>query len=214
MLLMLDYGIYFEFIEPDLLEGPFPPTKTLEQVRLDTNYAVIISTNAGLWRYLIGDTIRFTSLSPYRFRITGRTKHYINAFGEELIIDNAEYALNEACHATAANIKDYTAAPVFLTASDKGGHEWLIEFAEAPNDLERFITVLDESLRKVNSDYDAKRHKDLALLRPKVAVLPTDSFYNWMRHRGKLGGQNKVPRLANDRHIVDALLAFVSAKED
>lgn len=214
MLLMLDYGIYFEFIEPDLLEGPFPPTKTLDQVRLDTNYAVIISTNAGLWRYLIGDTIRFTSLSPFRFRITGRTKHYINAFGEELIIDNAEYALNEACHATAASIKDYTAAPVFLTASDKGGHEWLIEFAEAPNDLDRFISVLDESLRKVNSDYDAKRHKDLALVRPKVEVLPEQSFYNWMRQRGKLGGQNKVPRLANDRHIVDALLAFVRADSD
>lgn len=211
MLLMLDYGVYFEFVEPELLGGPFPPTKTLSEVKLNTNYAVIISTNAGLWRYLIGDTIRFTHLEPYRFRITGRTKHFINAFGEEVIIDNAEYALNEACHATGASIRDYTAGPVFLTTSDKGGHEWLIEFETAPDDLERFITILDESIRKVNSDYDAKRHKDLALVRPKVHAVPDHTFYNWLRMKGKLGGQNKVPRLANDRHILEAILAFVQA---
>ncbi len=209
MLLMLDYGVYFEFIEPELMGGPFPPTKILGEVKLNTNYAVIISTNAGLWRYLIGDTIRFTNLEPYRFRITGRTKHFINAFGEEVIIDNAEYALHEACHATAASIRDYTAGPVFLTTSDKGGHEWLIEFENAPDDFERFVTILDESIRKVNSDYDAKRHKDLALVRPKVHAVPDNTFYNWLRMKGKLGGQNKVPRLANDRHILEAILQFV-----
>lgn len=212
MLLMLDYGIYFEFIEPELLEGPFPPTKTLDEVKLNTNYAVIISTNGGLWRYLIGDTVRFTSLDPYRFRITGRTKHFINAFGEEVIIDNAEFALKEACSATGATITDYTAGPVFLTASDKGGHEWLIEFEKQPDDLERFITILDESIRKVNSDYDAKRHKDIALIRPKLTVLEPGTFYEWMRSRGKLGGQNKVPRLANDRQILDGLLTYLQAK--
>jgi len=212
MLLMLDYGIYFEFIEPELLDGPFPPTKTLDEVKLNTNYAVIISTNGGLWRYLIGDTVRFTSLDPYRFRITGRTKHFINAFGEEVIIDNAEFALKEACTATGATITDYTAGPVFLTAADKGGHEWLIEFEKQPDDLERFITILDESIRKVNSDYDAKRHKDIALIRPKLTVLEAGTFYEWMRSRGKLGGQNKVPRLANDRQILDGLLTYLNAK--
>ena len=208
MLLMLDYGIYFEFMDPADVGQAFPKTYTLEEVEAERNYAVIISTNAGLWRYLIGDTIRFTSLNPFRFQISGRTKHFINAFGEELIIENAEGALQTACLATGATIRDYTAGPVFLTAGTKGGHEWLIEFENQPTDQELFNTILDQKLRELNSDYDAKRQKDLALVAPQVHVMPDGTFYNWMKKRGKLGGQNKVPRLANERKFVDDILAF------
>jgi hypothetical protein len=209
MLLMLDYGIYFEFMDPGDVGQSFPKTYSLDEVEVDRNYAVIISTNAGLWRYLIGDTIRFTSLNPFRFQISGRTKHFINAFGEELIVENAEGALQTACLATGATIRDYTAGPVFLTAGTKGGHEWLIEFEHKPSDQELFNRLLDQKLRELNSDYDAKRQKDLALVAPLVHVMPDGTFYNWMKKRGKLGGQNKVPRLANERKFVEDILAFI-----
>ncbi len=209
LLLMLDYGIFYEFLPLENLEDENPRTLSLEQVELHKNYAIIISTNAGLWRYLIGDTIQFTSLSPFRIKITGRTKHFINAFGEEVIIDNAENALTKACGATAAKVKDYTACPIYFKGEEAGGHEWIIEFETQPNDFEQFVTVLDNTLREVNSDYDAKRFKDMALSRPKVHNAPPDTFYKWLKARGKLGGQHKVPRLANDRKYVDEILEML-----
>jgi len=209
MLLMLDYGIFYEFLPLENLHDENPKTLTLDEVETDKNYALVISTNAGLWRYLIGDTIKFTSLAPYRIQITGRTKHFINAFGEELIIDNAERALEEACNQTGAVIREYTAAPVYFNDDDCGAHEWLVEFEHRPNEFERFVDILDETLRRINSDYDAKRFKDLALRRPLVRRLPEGTFFNWMKERGKLGGQNKVPRLANNREYVEAILKVV-----
>src|ERR1700761_8267013 len=209
MLLMLDYGIFYEFLPTENLYDENPQTLTLDEVELDKNYALIISTNAGLWRYLIGDTIRFTSLVPYRIQITGRTKHFINAFGEEVIIDNAERALEEACSQTGAIIREYTAAPVYFNGDECGAHEWLIEFEKRPPEFERFVDLLDETLRRINSDYDAKRFKDMALRRPIVRRVPEGTFFNWMKEKGKLGGQHKVPRLANNREYVDAILKVV-----
>jgi hypothetical protein len=206
MLLMLDYGIFYEFLPLENLHQENPQTLTLDEVELDKNYALIISTNAGLWRYMIGDTIKFSSLSPYRIRVTGRTKHFINAFGEELIIDNAEQALAEACHQTGAIIREYTAAPVYFSGNECGAHEWIIEFEKKPAEFERFVDLLDETLRRINSDYDAKRFKDMALRRPIVRRAPEGTFFNWMKEKGKLGGQHKVPRLANDREYVDSIL--------
>jgi hypothetical protein len=206
MLLMLDYGIFYEFLPLENLHQENPKTLTLDEVELDKNYALIISTNAGLWRYMIGDTIKFSSLAPYRIRVTGRTKHYINAFGEEVIIDNAEQALEEACRQTGAIICEYTAAPIYFNGNDCGAHEWIIEFVKKPAEFERFVDILDETLRRVNSDYDAKRFKDMALRRPVVRRAPEGTFFNWMKEKGKLGGQHKVPRLANDREYVDAIL--------
>lgn len=208
MLLMLDYGIYFEFMDPADVGRSGARTYTLDEVGVDRVYAVIISTNAGLWRYLIGDTIRFTNLNPFRFRISGRTKQYINAFGEELMVENAEQGLQAACEATGAIIRDYTAGPIFLSTANRGGHEWLIEFEVPPADQELFNEVLDRRMREVNSDYDAKRQRDLALLAPTVRVMPEGTFYKWMKKRGKLGGQNKVPRLANDRKFLEDILAM------
>lgn len=209
MLLMLDYGIYYEFLPMENIHDESPKTLGLDQVELNKNYALIISTNAGLWRYMIGDTIKFTSLSPHRIQITGRTKHFINAFGEELIIDNAEKGLSIACSETKAIIRDYTACPIYFKGNDAGGHEWIIEFEKTPDDIERFTDVLDETLRSINSDYDAKRHKDMALRRPTIHVAENGIFYNWMKNRGKLGGQHKVPRLANDRTYVDEILKML-----
>ncbi|WP_113663970.1 GH3 auxin-responsive promoter family protein [Pedobacter nanyangensis] len=209
LLLMLDYGVYYEFLPLENLEDENPKTLSLEQVELHKNYAVIISTNAGLWRYMIGDTVHFTSLYPFRIKISGRTKHFINAFGEEVIIDNAENALTKACAATNAKIKDYTACPIYFNGDEAGGHEWIIEFEQQPSNFEQFIDVLDQTLREVNSDYDAKRFKDMALRRPKVHNAPQDTFYNWMKNRGKLGGQHKVPRLANNRAYVDDILKMM-----
>jgi hypothetical protein len=209
LLLMLDYGIFYEFLPLEHLDDENPKTLSLEQVELHQNYALIISTNAGLWRYLIGDTVQFTSLSPFRIKITGRTKHFINAFGEELIIDNAENALTKACLVTSAKVRDYTACPIYFKGEEAGGHEWIIEFETQPNDFTRFIDVLDETLRAINSDYDAKRFKDMALKRPKVHNAPIDTFYKWLKSRGKLGGQHKVPRLANDRQYVDEILEIL-----
>ncbi len=209
MLLMLDYGIYFEFINPSDAGNPDARTYTLEEVEVGRVYAVIISTNAGLWRYLIGDTIRFTCLNPFRFKISGRTKQYINALGEELMVENAEQGLQAACAATGALIRDYTAGPVFLTAGERGAHEWFIEFERMPDEMDRFVEVFDRKMREVNSDYDAKREQDLALRAPMVRVVPEGTFYAWMKQRGKLGGQNKVPRLSNDRKFLDEIAAYM-----
>ncbi len=209
LLLMLDYGIYYEFIPITEVDKEFPETITLNQVELDTNYAIVISTNAGLWRYMIGDTVKFTSLSPYRIRITGRTKHFINAFGEEVIIDNAEKALTKASTETGALIKDYTACPVYFKGNEVGCHEWIIEFEKMPAEFERFIDILDNTLREVNSDYDAKRFKDMALKRPIIHIAPHNTFYNWLKNKDKLGGQHKVPRLANERKYVDEILDMI-----
>ncbi len=210
MLLMLDYGIFYEFLPMEHLGEENPKTLSLDEVELDKNYALIISTNAGLWRYMIGDTIQFTSLSPYRIKITGRTKHFINAFGEELIIDNAEKALAKACAETQSTIRDYTACPVYFKGNEAGAHEWIIEFEKSPKDLERFGELLDQELRALNSDYDAKRFKDMALRKPQIHQAPEGTFYQWMKTRGKLGGQHKVPRLANERKYVEEILALMA----
>jgi hypothetical protein len=209
LLLMLDYGIYYEFITMAQVDKEFPETITLSQVQLNTNYAIVITTNAGLWRYMIGDTVTFTSLSPFRIRITGRTKHFINAFGEEVIIDNAEKALTKASTETGALVKDYTACPVYFKGNEVGCHEWIIEFEKMPAEFERFITILDNTLREVNSDYDAKRFKNMALKRPIVHIAPPNTFYNWLKNKDKLGGQHKVPRLANNRKYVDEILLMM-----
>ncbi|MEP1033929.1 GH3 auxin-responsive promoter family protein [Ekhidna sp.] len=208
MLLMLDYGIFYEFIPFNELDSDNPKVLTLDEVEVGKNYAIVITTNAGLWRYKIGDTVTFTSINPYRIKISGRTKHFINAFGEELIIDNAEVAIAEACKKTSAAIDNFTAGPMYLGDGNKGGHEWIIEFTDEPNDLERFTKLLDEKLREINSDYDAKRYKDIALQQPIIHVVPQNTFYNWMKSRGKLGGQHKVPRLSNNREYLDQLLDF------
>jgi hypothetical protein len=206
MLLMLDYGIYYEFLPLENLEDENPKTLALDEVELYKNYAIIISTNGGLWRYMIGDTVQFTSVYPFRIKITGRTKHFINAFGEEVIIDNAERAISQACKSTGAKFKDYTACPIYFKGCDVGGHEWIIEFDTQPNNFEMFVDVLDNTLREVNSDYDAKRFKDMALRRPQVHNAAQGTFYNWLKAKGKLGGQHKVPRLANDRKYVEEIL--------
>jgi hypothetical protein len=206
MLLMLDYGVYYEFIPMDQFEEEYPKTLTLDQVELNKNYAIVISTNAGLWRYKIGDTIRFTSLSPYRIKISGRTKHFINAFGEEVIVENAEAAITRACEATGAIITNFTAAPIFMESGKRGGHEWLIEFEKQPDNLKQFTYLLDETLREVNSDYDAKRQNDIALQGPIVHAAPQGTFMNWLREKGKLGGQNKVPRLSNSREYLEEIM--------
>jgi hypothetical protein len=168
---------------------------------------VVITTNSGLWRYQLGDTITFSSVSPYRFTISGRTRLFMNAFGEELMIDNADRAITQACAATGALVREYTAAPVYMSSSEPG-HEWLVEFERAPDDLQRFTEVLDQTLKSCNSDYEAKRQKDLALRMPKVRVVPEGVFHAWMKQRGKLGGQHKVPRLSNDRRFVEEILGL------
>lgn len=209
LLLMLDYGVYYEFIPVEEFEKEYPKTIGLSEVEIGKNYALVISTNSGLWRYNIGDTVKFTSTSPHRIKISGRTKHFINAFGEEVIIENAEAAVTRACDLTGAVINNFTAAPIYLEKSKRGGHEWIIEFKTQPSGLEEFTKILDETLRKVNSDYDAKRAHDLALVAPKVHSVAEGTFYNWMKKRGKLGGQHKVPRLSNSREYVDEILAMV-----
>ena len=209
MLLMLDYGVFYEFIPIEEEQKEHPKVIQLDEVQIGKNYALLLSTNSGLWRYKIGDTIKFTSLSPYRIKITGRTKHFINAFGEELIIENAEAAISSACDKTGAIIKNFTAGPVYLSQGKQGGHEWVIEFEVAPDNLNTFTGYLDDKLKEVNSDYEAKRQGDLALVAPKVHAVSKDTFYQWMKKRGKLGGQNKVPRLSNTREYLDDILAMV-----
>jgi hypothetical protein len=209
LLLLLDHGIYYEFIPMDQWGNTHANAIGIGDVQLNTNYALVISTNSGLWRYVIGDTIKFTSLSPYRIRITGRTKHFINAFGEELIVDNAEVGLQEACRQTGAMISDYTAAPVFLEGKNQGLHEWVIEFSIPPEDSDKFIQVLDEKLQKINSDYAAKRYQNMAMQMPRLHIARTGTFYQWMKDRGKLGGQNKVPRLSNTREYIETILPLL-----
>lgn len=204
MLLMLDYGVYYEFMPMSETGKTNPRTLLLSEVETGVNYALIISTNGGLWRYMIGDTILFTSLNPYKFKITGRTKLFINAFGEELIIDNATEALRIACAKTHSTLFEYTAAPIFMQEGQKGAHEWLIEFEVPPADLETFAEILDKELQKLNSDYEAKRL--LSLERLKIHQARPHLFTDWLKEKGKLGGQNKVPRLWNDRTHIDQLL--------
>lgn len=209
MLLMLDYGIFYEFIPIDELENPDPVTLPLESVEVGKNYALVITTSGGLWRYLIGDTVRFTSVRPYKFVISGRTKHYINAFGEELMINNADTALSEACKETGAIVKEYTVAPLFILDRAKGRHQWFIEFEKEPAEpLSAFTIRLDKHLKALNSDYDAKRYKDISLMEPEIILARSGVFYSWLKEKGKLGGQHKIPRLNNDRTHIEELLAI------
>lgn len=208
MTLMVDYGIFYEFIPLEELDNPSPNVVPLWGVETGRNYAMVISTSGGLWRYLIGDTVRFTSTSPYRFVITGRTKFFINAFGEELIVDNAEKGLKAACEATGAQIKDYTAAPVFMNAEGKCRHQWVIEFVQKPNDMATFALMLDRTLQQVNSDYEAKRYKDITLQPLEIVEARPGLFDDWLKSKGKLGGQHKVPRLSNTRQHIDEILSM------
>lgn len=208
LLLMLDYGIYYEFIPMSEYGKENPKVLSLEEVEKGTNYALVISTNGGLWRYIIGDTIQFTNLCPYRFQITGRTKHYINAFGEELMIDNVEKALERVCQKTETGIIDYTGAPIFMSEGKAGAHEWIFEFSTPPENLKEFTQLFDKELQSLNSDYEAKRYNDMTLRMPIIHTARPQLFYHWMAKRGKLGGQNKVPRLYNERDYLDPLLAM------
>ena len=208
MLLMLDYGIFYEFIPMDSFGQDNPPTLWLDEVELHTNYAMVITTNAGLWRYILGDTIQFTSIAPYRIKISGRTKLYINAFGEELMIDNAEKAVAAVQKQCDCVITEFTAAPVYLSGKDKGAHQWLIEFEHEPSDIKEFTRILDYELQQANSDYEAKRKANLALQEPQVNILPQGTFYRWLKSKNKLGGQHKVPRLSNDRKLLEDILTF------
>ncbi len=212
MLLMLDYGMFYEFLPVADLHDTSKAVP-LEGVKTGVNYAMIISSSNGLWRYLIGDTVEFTSTSPYRIHISGRTKHYINAFGEEVIVDNAEKAIRAACDATGAEVTEYTAAPVYMNLNSKGAHQWVIEFSRKPDDLKAFCNALDEALQDVNSDYEAKRCKNTTLYPPTVTPVPEGTFMRWMESRGKTGGQNKVPRLSNDRTYVDSILELITNYE-
>ncbi|CEN49730.1 GH3 auxin-responsive promoter family protein [Capnocytophaga canis] len=209
LLLMLDYGVFYEFIPMDTFGTNQQKVIPLSEVELGKNYAMVITTNAGLWRYIIGDTIRFTSVSPYRIKITGRTKHFINVFGEELIIENTEKGLKKACELTNSHVKDYTVAPIFMKDKLKGGHEWIIEFDKEPLNIEKFTEILDEELKKVNSDYEAKRYNNMTLNMPTVHVARQNLFHDWLKNKGKLGGQNKVPRLSNSREHLEELLKFM-----
>lgn len=208
LLLMLDYGIFYEFIPMEVYGTDKEKVIPLWEVEEGGNYAMIITTNGGLWRYHIGDTVRFTSISPYRIKVSGRTKHFINAFGEELMIENAERALKRATNLTDSEIVDYTAAPVFMDKREKGAHEWLIEFKKPPKDLDRFRTYLDETLQDLNSDYQAKRRHNMTLEKLQLQVAEKDLFYIWSKQNDKLGGQHKIPRLSNDRHYITELLTL------
>jgi len=206
MLLMLDYGIFYEFIPMDSYGSALEHAIPLNEVQIGVNYAVVITTNAGLWRYKIGDTIKFTNTSPYRIKVTGRTKHHINVFGEELIIENAESALKKVCLLTNCEIKDYTVAPIFMEGREKGAHEWMIEFKNEPKDFDNFKVQLDLALQEVNSDYEAKRYNNMTLNAPLVHKARPDLFYDWLKMHNKVGGQHKVPRLSNSRTYLEELL--------
>lgn len=208
MLLFSDHGIFYEFMPTEEYGNRFPKTVGLDKVELNKNYAIIISTNGGLWRYLVGDTVQFTSLSPFRIKVSGRLKHFINAFGEELIVDNTDKAIAIACEQTGAIVNDYTAAPVYFSHNNTGAHEWLIEFEKDPVGLNDFVYELDTALKNINSDYEAKRHKNIALRLPFVQPVSKGTFNRWLESKGKLGGQHKVPRLSNDRSYVDEIRTF------
>ena len=207
MLFFLDHGIFYEFMPVSEYGKKEPLTIGLEDIELGKNYALIISTNGGLWRYQLGDTIQFTSLNPFRIKVSGRLKHFINAFGEEVIVDNTDQAIAIASEKTNAIVNDYTAAPVYFSDHSNGAHEWLIEFDQEPGNLELFIDELDNALKNINSDYEAKRHKDIALGKPIVQVMKKGIFTEWLRSKGKLGGQHKIPRLSNDRNYLEEILA-------
>ena len=209
MLLMIDYGVFYEFIPLEEVGRPDAHALPLWQVECDRQYAMVISTSGGLWRYQIGDTVRFTSTEPYKFVISGRTKSFINAFGEELVVDNAEKGLQEACRLTGARVSEYTAAPVFMDNAGRCRHQWVVEFDKAPADTEAFARCLDEALQRINSDYEAKRYKDITLQRLELISAPRGLFNEWLKSRGKLGGQHKVPRLSNNRDIIEQVLAFM-----
>ena len=208
LLLLLDNGIFYEFIPMEDFGTENQRYLTIGEVEIGKNYAMVITTNGGLWRYIIGDTVRFTSTNPHRIVVSGRTKHYINAFGEELMIENAEEALKRTCDQTNSIISEYTAGPVFMQGREKGSHEWMIEFEKEPENFEEFIDYLDKNLQDVNSDYEAKRYNNMTLNRPIVHKARKKLFIEWMASRGKLGGQNKVPRLSNSREFIEPLIAL------
>ena len=203
LLLMLDYGIFYEFIPTSKSEQDII---SLADVKLNVNYAMVITTNSGLWRYKIGDTIKFTCLNPFRIKVTGRTKHFINVFGEELVVENAEKALSMTCELTKCEITNYTVGPIFMGSKTKGSHEWLIEFEKKPDDINKFMEILDLNLQRLNSDYEAKRYKSSTLEIPKIKVARKNLFYDWLASKNKLGGQNKIPRLSNSREYIDELI--------
>ncbi|HEY0091400.1 MAG TPA: GH3 auxin-responsive promoter family protein [Flavobacterium sp.] len=205
LLLMLDYGIFYEFIPMDTFDTPSQTVIRLSDVQLHKNYAVVITTNSGLWRYLIGDTVRFTSLNPYRIRVTGRTKHHINVFGEELMVENTDQAIAKACQATRTEIKDYTVAPIFMEGKNKGAHEWMIEFKTPPSNVEAFREILDKQLQSLNSDYEAKRYNNMTLNPLVLNIARENLFYDWLKEQDKLGGQHKIPRLSNQRDYLEQL---------
>jgi len=211
MLMFVDHGIFMEFMPVNEYGKKHPHTVGLQQVELGKNYAPVISTNGGLWRYLLGDTVQFTSLSPYRIRVSGRLKHFINAFGEEVIVENSDKAIAIASRNTGAIVKDYTAAPIYLSSTTKGGHEWLVEFEKLPGNLETFTIELDNALKSINSDYEAKRHKDIALSLPVIHSMRRGLFNDWLKTKGRLGGQHKVPRLSNDRALLEDILQMNTA---
>jgi hypothetical protein len=210
MLLLLSHGVFYEFLPLTELEKETPEALPLAQVQTNVPYALVITTNSGLWRYLIGDTIAFTSLSPYKIRITGRTKSFINVFGEEVVVENADQALAKACEQTGAIIKDYTVGPIFLEAGQKGRHHWLIEFIQPPKDWNQFTTLLDETLQNINSDYAAKRYKGIALAPPLIQPVPKGVFYRWLEQRGRITSQTKTPRLSNERKYIEEILALIN----
>ncbi len=205
LLLMLDYGIFYEFIPMDTFGTPNQKIIRLAEVELFKNYAVVITTNSGLWRYLIGDTVRFTSLNPYRIRVSGRTKHHINVFGEELMVENTDQAIAKACQLTQTEVVDYTVAPIFMDGKEKGAHEWMIEFKKNPTDIDQFRTILDETLQSLNSDYEAKRYNNMTLNPLVINLARPNLFYDWLKERDKLGGQHKIPRLSNQREYLEQL---------
>ena len=208
MLLFADHGIFYEFMPLEEYGKQFPNTIGLSKVELGKNYALIISTNGGLWRYIVGDTIQFTSLQPFRIKVSGRIKHFINAFGEELMVDNTDKAIAIACEQTGAIVNEYTAAPIYFSQGNNGAHEWLIEFEKNPVGLNDFVYELDTALKNLNSDYEAKRHKNIALRLPFVQPVPKGTFHRWLQSKGKMGGQHKVPRLSNDRTYVEEIIRF------
>jgi len=210
LLLMLDYGIFYEFIPMDTFGTSNEKAIPLWEVEIGKNYAMVITTNSGLWRYLIGDTVRFTSIHPYRIRVTGRTKHHINVFGEELMVENTEAALAKTCKKLNCSLKDYTVAPIFMEGKQKGAHEWVVEFNQAPENYQEFSELLDQHLQEVNSDYEAKRFNNMTLNPLQLRVARTNLFYDWLKQKDKLGGQNKIPRLSNERTYLEELLSMQS----
>ncbi len=209
MLLLLDNAIFYEFMPLSEIDSDYPKTLLLNEVELKEDYVIVITTSSGLWRYVPGDVIKFVSVKPYRIMVSGRTKHYINIFGEEVMVHNTDAAIKATCFETNTSIKEYTAAPIFMDSTHKGGHEWYIEFDRSPECLDRFSLILDDKLRQVNSDYDAKRTKDIALQNLKIKALPKGTFHDWLKSKGKMGGQSKIPRLSNTRKYLEVLDEFV-----